>query len=408
MCQEVWDVMSIIADRLNRISPSQTIVISTKARALKAAGRNIISLSAGEPDFRTPDNIAQAAMKAIEGGQTRYTDVAGTPELRKAVAERFRLDSGLDYTAEEVIVSTGGKQIIYNAMMATLNPGDEAIIPAPCWVSYPDIVTLAEGTPVIVPCKRENGFKLTAQELEAAITPRTKWVFLNSPCNPTGAAYSAQDLRPLCDVLLRHPHIWIFTDDIYAKLTYDGFRPATFVEVEPRLRPRTVTMNGVSKAYAMTGWRIGFSGAPIELTKAMNKLQGQSTSNTCSIAQAAAVEALAGPQDFIADMVATYQGRRDLVVSMLNEATGLTCDKPEGAFYVFPSVQNCLGKTSAGGIEIKTDEDFVTALLEEEGVAAVHGSAFMYPGYMRISYATDTESLREACSRIQRFCAGLV
>ncbi|MFT9384043.1 MAG: pyridoxal phosphate-dependent aminotransferase [Acetobacter orientalis] len=400
--------MSIIADRLNRISPSQTIVISTKARALKAAGRNIISLSAGEPDFRTPDNIAQAAMKAIEGGQTRYTDVAGTPELRKAVAERFRLDSGLDYTAEEVIVSTGGKQIIYNAMMATLNPGDEAIIPAPCWVSYPDIVTLAEGTPVIVPCKRENGFKLTAQELEAAITPRTKWVFLNSPCNPTGAAYSAQDLRPLCDVLLRHPHIWIFTDDIYAKLTYDGFRPATFVEVEPRLRPRTVTMNGVSKAYAMTGWRIGFSGAPVELTKAMNKLQGQSTSNTCSIAQAAAVEALTGPQDFIADMVATYQGRRDLVVSMLNEAIGLTCDKPEGAFYVFPSVQNCLGKTSAGGIEIKTDEDFVTALLEEEGVAAVHGSAFMYPGYMRISYATDTESLREACSRIQRFCAGLV
>ncbi|MFT9316480.1 MAG: pyridoxal phosphate-dependent aminotransferase [Acetobacter orientalis] len=400
--------MSIIADRLNRISPSQTIVISTKARALKAAGRNIISLSAGEPDFRTPDNIAQAAMKAIEGGQTRYTDVAGTPELRKAVAERFRLDSGLDYTAEEVIVSTGGKQIIYNAMMATLNPGDEAIIPAPCWVSYPDIVTLAEGTPVIVPCKRENGFKLTAQELEAAITPRTKWVFLNSPCNPTGAAYSAQDLRPLCDVLLCHPHIWIFTDDIYAKLTYDGFRPATFVEVEPRLRPRTVTMNGVSKAYAMTGWRIGFSGAPVELTKAMNKLQGQSTSNTCSIAQAAAVEALTGPQDFIADMVATYQGRRDLVVSMLNEATGLTCDKPEGAFYVFPSVQNCLGKTSAGGIEIKTDEDFVTALLEEEGVAAVHGSAFMYPGYMRISYATDTESLREACSRIQRFCAGLV
>ncbi|MFT8445226.1 MAG: pyridoxal phosphate-dependent aminotransferase [Acetobacter orientalis] len=400
--------MSIIADRLNRISPSQTIVISTKARALKAAGRNIISLSAGEPDFRTPDNIAQAAMKAIEGGQTRYTDVAGTPELRKAVAERFRLDSGLDYTAEEVIVSSGGKQIIYNAMMATLNPGDEAIIPAPCWVSYPDIVTLAEGTPVIVPCKRENGLKLTAQELEAAITPRTKWVFLNSPCNPTGAAYSAQDLRPLCDVLLRHPHIWIFTDDIYAKLTYDGFRPATFVEVEPRLRPRTVTMNGVSKAYAMTGWRIGFSGAPVELTKAMNKLQGQSTSNTCSIAQAAAVEALTGPQDFIADMVATYQGRRDLVVSMLNEATGLTCDKPEGAFYVFPSVQNCLGKTSAGGIEIKTDEDFVTALLEEEGVAAVHGSAFMYPGYMRISYATDTESLREACSRIQRFCAGLV
>ncbi|GAN59596.1 aspartate aminotransferase A [Acetobacter cibinongensis] len=399
--------MSIVADRLNRISPSQTIVISTKARALKAAGRNIISLSAGEPDFRTPDNIADAAIKAIKNGQTRYTDVAGTPELRKAVAERFRLDSGLDYTAEEVIVSTGGKQVIYNAMTVTLNPGDEAIIPAPCWVSYPDIVTLAEGTPVIVPCKRENGFKLTAQELEAAITPRTKWLFLNSPCNPTGAAYSAEDLRPLCDVLLRHPHVWIFTDDIYAKLVYDGFRPATFVEVEPRLRPRTVTMNGVSKAYAMTGWRIGYSASPVELTKAMNKLQGQSTSNPCSIAQAAAVEALTGPQDFIADMVSTYQGRRDLVLSMLNQAPGLQCDKPEGAFYVFPSVEKCLGKTSAGGFSIKTDEDFVTALLEEEGVAAVHGSAFMYPGYMRISYATDTESLREACTRIQRFCVGL-
>lgn len=399
--------MSIVADRLNRISPSQTIVISTKARALKAAGRNIISLSAGEPDFRTPDNIADAAIKAIKTGQTRYTDVAGTPELRKAVAERFRLDSGLDYTPEEVIVSTGGKQVIYNAMTATLNPGDEAIIPAPCWVSYPDIVTLAEGTPVIVPCKRENGFKLTAQELEAAITPRTKWLFLNSPCNPTGAAYSAEDLRPLCDVLLRHPHVWVFTDDIYAKLVYDGFRPATFVEVEPRLRPRTVTMNGVSKAYAMTGWRIGYSASPVELTKAMNKLQGQSTSNPCSIAQAAAVEALTGPQDFIAEMVSTYQGRRDLVLSMLNQAVGLQCDKPEGAFYVFPSVEKCLGKTSAGGFAITTDEDFVTALLEEEGVAAVHGSAFMYPGYMRISYATDTESLREACTRIQRFCAGL-
>ncbi|GAN68240.1 pyridoxal phosphate-dependent aminotransferase [Acetobacter orleanensis] len=400
--------MSIVADRLNRISPSQTIVISTKARELKAQGRDIISLSAGEPDFRTPDNIARAAMKAIEDGQTRYTDVAGTPALRKAVADRFRQDSGLDYTPEEIIVSTGGKQVIYNAMMASLNPGDEAIIPAPCWVSYPDIVTLAEGVPVIVPCRRENGFKLTAEELEAAITPRTKWVFLNSPCNPTGAAYSAADLRPLCDVLLRHPHVWVFTDDIYAKLTYDGFRPATFVEVEPQLRARTVTMNGVSKAYAMTGWRIGFSGAPVEMTKAMNKLQGQSTSNTCSIAQAAAVEALTGPQNFIDEMVTTYQARRDLVVEMLNAAEGLQCDKPEGAFYVFPSVKECLGKTSPGGRLLKTDEDFVTALLEEEGVAAVHGSAFMYPDYMRISYATDTASLREACTRIQRFCKGLI
>ena len=399
--------MSIVADRMTRISPSQTIVISTRARALKAEGRDIISLSAGEPDFRTPQNIASAAIAAIEAGQTRYTDVAGTPELRRAVAERFRLDSGLDYKPEEIIVSTGGKQVIYNAMMATLNPGDEAIIPAPCWVSYPDIVTLAEGVPVIVPCRRENGFRLTAEELEAAITPRTKWFFLNSPCNPTGVAYSAEDLRPLCDVLLRHPHVWIFTDDIYAKLAYDGFRPATFVEVEPRLRERTVTMNGVSKAYAMTGWRIGFSGAPVELTKAMNKLQGQSTSNPCSIAQAAALEALTGPQDFIATMVATYQERRDLVVSMLGQAPGLTCSRPEGAFYVFPSMSGCLGKTSKGGTVITSDEAFVTALLEEEGVAAVHGSAFMFPDHFRASYATDTESLREACSRIQRFCAGL-
>ncbi|MFT9015640.1 MAG: pyridoxal phosphate-dependent aminotransferase [Acetobacter sp.] len=400
--------MSIVADRLNRISPSQTIVISTRARALKAEGRDIVSLSAGEPDFPTPRNIADAAVKAIAAGQTRYTDVAGTPELRRAVAERFRLDSGLDYTLEEVIVSTGGKQVIYNAMMASLNPGDEAIIPAPCWVSYPDIVTLAEGVPVIVPCLRENDFRITAEQLEAAITPRTKWFFLNSPCNPTGVAYSAEDLRPLCDVLLRHPHVWIFTDDIYAKLAYDGFRPATFVEVEPRLRPRTLTMNGVSKAYAMTGWRIGFSGAPVELTKAMNKLQGQSTSNPCSIAQAAAVEALTGPQDFIQTMVATYQDRRDLVVSMINQARGLQCATPQGAFYVFPNIEACLGRTSPGGKTLTTDEDFVTALLEEEGVAAVHGSAFMYPGYMRISYATDTDSLRDACTRIQRFCAGIV
>ncbi|MFT8675214.1 MAG: pyridoxal phosphate-dependent aminotransferase [Acetobacter sp.] len=400
--------MSIVADRLNRISPSQTIVISTRARALKAEGRDIVSLSAGEPDFPTPRNIADAAVKAIAAGQTRYTDVAGTPELRRAVAERFRLDSGLDYTPEEVIVSTGGKQVIYNAMMASLNPGDEAIIPAPCWVSYPDIVTLAEGVPVIVPCLRENDFRITAEQLEAAITPRTKWFFLNSPCNPTGVAYSAEDLRPLCDVLLRHPHVWIFTDDIYAKLAYDGFRPATFVEVEPRLRPRTLTMNGVSKAYAMTGWRIGFSGAPVELTKAMNKLQGQSTSNPCSIAQAAAVEALTGPQDFIQTMVATYQDRRDLVVSMINQARGLQCATPQGAFYVFPNIEACLGRTSPGGKTLTTDEDFVTALLEEEGVAAVHGSAFMYPGYMRISYATDTDSLRDACTRIQRFCAGIV
>lgn len=399
--------MSFIADRLNKISPSQTIAISAKARALKAEGRDIISLSAGEPDFDTPASIKAAAIKAIETGQTKYTDVAGTPALRAAVAERFRLDSGLDYKPEEIIVSTGGKQVIYNAMVATINKGDEAIIPAPCWVSYPDIVALADGIPVIVPCHAKNGFKLTAEDLEAAITPKTKWFFLNSPCNPTGATYSAEDLRPLCDVLLKHPHVWIFTDDIYDKLVYDGFKPATIVQVEPRLRDRTVTMNGVSKAYAMTGWRIGFSGAPLELTKAMNKLQGQSTSNPCSIAQAAALAAVSGPQDFINTMCETYRERRDLVVSMLNQASGITCGRPEGAFYVFPSMSGCLGKRTPKGAIIDTDEAFVTALLDEEGVAAVHGSAFMFAGHFRVSYATDTESLREACTRIQRFCASL-
>jgi aspartate aminotransferase len=399
--------MSLIAGRLNKISPSQTIAISSKARALKAAGRDIISLSAGEPDFDTPNNIKAAAMAAIDAGQTKYTDVAGTPALRRAIAAKFKRDSGIDYAPEEIIVSTGGKQVIYNAMIATLDPGDEVIIPSPCWVSYPDIVALAEGTPVIVPCGQNNAFKLRAEDLEAAITPRTKWFFINSPCNPTGAAYSAEELRPICDVLLKHPNVWVFTDDIYEKLTYDGFKPATIAQVEPRLRERTVTMNGVSKAYAMTGWRIGYAGAPVALIRAMDKLQSQSTSNTSSISQAAAVEALNGPQDSIAVMAEAYRARRDLVVDALRAAPGITCHKPEGAFYVFPGIHGCLGKTSAGGTRIATDEDFVTALLEEEGVAAVHGSAFMYPGHFRVSYATDTESLREACARIHRFCDGL-
>jgi aspartate aminotransferase len=396
-----------IADRLTKISPSQTIAISSKARALKAAGRDIISLSAGEPDFDTPDNIKQAAIRAIEAGDTKYTDVAGTPALRRAVAAKFKRDSGIDYAPEEIIVSTGGKQVIYNAMVATLNPGDEAIIPSPCWVSYPDIVALAEGTPVIVPCGQNNGFKLRAEDLEAAITPRTKWLFLNSPCNPTGAAYSAADLRPICDVLLRHPHVWIFTDDIYEKLVYDGFTPATIVQVEPKLRDRTVTMNGCSKAYAMTGWRIGFAGAPLALIKAMDKLQSQSTSNPSSVSQAAAVEALNGPQDKIGVMIEAYQERRDLVVDALNQIPGLNCHRPEGAFYVYPSLHGCIGKTTAGGTKIGSDEDFVIALLEEQGVAAVHGSAFMFPGHFRISYATDTESLRTACARIADFCAAM-
>jgi aspartate aminotransferase len=397
----------LIATRLNRISPSQTIAISSKARALKAAGRDVISLSAGEPDFDTPDHVKQAAIAAINAGDTKYTDVAGTPALRRAVAAKFKRDSGIDYKPEEIIVSTGGKQVIYNAMVATVNPGDEVIIPSPCWVSYPDIVALAEGTPVIVPCGQNNGFKLRAEDLEAAITPRTKWFFLNSPNNPTGAAYSAADLRAICDVLLRHPHVWIFTDDIYEKLTYDGFEPATIVQVEPKLRDRTVTMNGCSKAYAMTGWRIGFAGAPVALIKAMDKLQSQSTSSTSSISQAAAVAALDGPQESVAAMADVYKTRRDLVVAALNAVPGLTCHKPEGAFYVFPGMHGCIGKTTAGGTRIDNDEAFVTALLEEHGVAAVHGAAFMYPGHFRVSYATDTESLREACARIAAFCGAM-
>ena len=399
--------MPLIAERLDRISPSQTIAISTKARALKAGGRDIIGLSAGEPDFDTPQNVKDAAVRAIQSGDTKYTDVAGTKALRQAVADKFKRDSGLDYSADEIIISTGGKQVIFNAMVATMNAGDEAIIPTPCWVSYPDIVSLADGTPVFVPCGQNNGFKLRAEDLEAAITPRTKWFMLNSPCNPTGAAYSAEELRPICDVLLRHPDVWVFTDDIYEKLVYDGFQAATIVQVEPRLRDRTVTMNGCSKAYAMTGWRIGFAGAPVRLVRAMDKLQSQSTSNTSSVSQAAAVEALNGPQGFIDEMVAMYKTRRDLVVSMLNKAPGINCHSPEGAFYVFPGVHGCIGKTSRGGAVIKDDESFVTALLDEEGVAAVHGAAFMYPGHLRISYATDTESLVKACERIQHFCEGL-
>jgi aspartate aminotransferase len=399
--------MPLIAERLDRISPSQTIAIATKARALKAAGRDIISLSAGEPDFDTPQFVKDAAIAAIQAGATKYTDVSGTPALRQAVADKFRRDHGIDYAPDEVIVSTGGKQVIFNAMLATLNPGDEAIIPTPCWVSYPDIVSLAEGTPVFVPCGQNNGFKLRAEDLESAITPRTKWLILNNPCNPTGAAYSAGELRPICDVLLRHPDVWVFTDDIYEKLAYDGFRPATIVEVEPRLRDRTLTMNGCSKAYAMTGWRIGFAGGPKLLIKALDKLQSQSTTNASSVGQAAALAALTGPQDCIGEMVEIYRQRRDLVVEMLNAAPGITCHKPEGAFYVFPSVHGCIGKTSRKGAKITGDESFVIALLDEEGVAAVHGSAFMYPGHFRISYATDTDSLREACRRIQHFCQGL-
>jgi aspartate aminotransferase len=397
----------LTAERLDRISPSLTIAISTKARALKAAGRDVITLSQGEPDFDTPQFIKDAAIAAIQGGDTKYTDVAGTRALREAVAEKFKRDSGIDYKPEEIIISTGGKQVIFNAMVATLDKDDEVVIPSPCWVSYPDIVSLADGKPVLVPCGQNNGFKLRAEDLEAAITPRTKWFMLNNPCNPTGAAYSAEELRAICDVLLRHPNVWIFTDDIYEKLAYDGFKPATIVQVEPKLKDRTLTMNGCSKAYAMTGWRIGFAGGPLQLIKALDKLQSQSTSNTSSVSQAAAVAALTGPQEFITDMVEAFQRRRNLVVSMLNTCPGITCAKPEGAFYVFPSVHGCIGKTSKSGVKIDSDADFVTALLDEEGVAAVHGSAFLYPGHFRISYALDDATLEDACNRIKRFCEGL-
>jgi aspartate aminotransferase len=398
--------MKLIADRLDRISPSLTIAMTSKARALKAEGRDIISLAAGEPDFDTPRNVKDAAIAAIERGETKYTDVAGTLALRKAVCEKFKRDNNIDYKPEEILVATGGKQVIFDAIVATIDAGDEAIIPAPCWVSYPDIVSLAEGKPVIVPCGPNQGFKMTPEQLEAAITPRTKWLILNNPSNPTGAGYTAEELKGLAEVLLRHPNVWIFSDDIYEKLTY-GIRFATIAEVEPRLKDRTVTMNGCSKAYAMTGWRIGFAGAPVKLIKAMDKLQSQSTSNTSSISQAAAIEALTGQQDSVEEMRKVYQRRRDLVVGMLNKADGVRCPTPEGAFYVFPDIRGCLGKVSAGGTKIETDENFCLALLEEQGVATVHGAAFMFPGHFRISYATDDESLKDACTRIQKFCAGL-
>jgi aspartate aminotransferase len=398
--------MNLIADRLDRISPSLTIAMTAKARALKAEGRDVISLAAGEPDFDTPRNVKDAAIAAIERGETKYTDVAGTMALRKAVCEKFKRDNNVDYKPEEILVATGGKQVIFDAIVATINPGDEAIIPAPCWVSYPDIVSLAEGKPVIVPCGPNQGFKITPEQLEAAITPKTKWFILNNPCNPTGAGYTAEELKGLAAVLMKHPDVWIFSDDIYEKLTY-GITFATIVGVEPRLKDRTVTMNGCSKAYAMTGWRIGFAGAPLKLIKAMDKLQSQSTSNTSSISQAAAIEALTGQQDSVEEMRKVYERRRDMVVSMLNKADGIRCPTPEGAFYVFPDIRGCLGKTSASGKKIETDEDFCIGLLEEQGVAAVHGAAFMFPGHFRISYATDDASLKEACTRIQKFCAGL-
>ncbi|MGH6946802.1 MAG: pyridoxal phosphate-dependent aminotransferase, partial [Kiloniellales bacterium] len=375
---------------------------------LKAAGRDVIGLGAGEPDFDTPDNIKRAAIAAIERGDTKYTDVDGTPELKRAVVAKMKRDHGLDYWPEQITVGTGGKQVLYNALMATVNPGDEVIVPAPYWVSYPDIALLAEGVPVAVPCGENHGFKMQPEELEAAITPRTRWLILNSPSNPTGAAYSRAELKALTDVLKRHPQVWVLTDDMYEKLVYDGFEFGTPAEIEPALYDRTLTMNGVSKAYAMTGWRIGFGAGPVELIKAMAKIQSQSTTNPSSISQAAAVEALNGPQDFIAERNQSFKARRDLVVGLLNQCPGLTCHTPEGAFYVYPSCTGAIGKTTPGGKRIETDGDFVTYLLEAEGVAVVQGEAFGLSPYFRISYATSTAALEEACKRIRRACEALV
>jgi aspartate aminotransferase len=397
--------MAFLADALSRVKPSATIAVSQKARELKAKGRDIISLGAGEPDFDTPDNIKKAAIEAINRGETKYTAVAGIIELREAIAKKFKRENNLDYTANQVIVGTGGKQILFNALMATLNPGDEVVIPAPYWVSYPEMVALCGGTPVFVSTTIENKFKLQAADLERAITPKTKWLIFNSPSNPSGAAYTRDELKALTDVLMRHPQVWVLTDDMYEHLTFDDFKFTTPAEVEPGLYDRTLTMNGVSKAYAMTGWRIGYAAGPIELIKAMDMVQGQQTSGTNSIAQWAAVEALTGPQDFIERNKKIFQGRRDLVVSMLNQATGINCPVPEGAFYVYPSCAGLIGKTAPSGKVIETDEDFVSELLESEGVAVVHGSAFGLGPNFRISYATSEKLLEDACSRIQRFCA---
>ncbi|MBB2971189.1 pyridoxal phosphate-dependent aminotransferase [Mesorhizobium sp. RMAD-H1] len=399
--------MAFLADALSRVKPSATIAVSQKARELKAKGKDVIGLGAGEPDFDTPDNIKKAAIAAIERGETKYTPVAGIPELRQAIAAKFKRENGLDYKPEQTIVGTGGKQILFNALMATLNPGDEVVIPAPYWVSYPEMVALCGGTPVFVNTTLENDFKVQAKDLEAAITPRTKWLIFNSPSNPSGAAYAEAELKALTEVLMRHPHVWILTDDMYEHLVYGDFVFTTPAQVEPSLYERTLTMNGVSKAYAMTGWRIGYAAGPLPLIKAMDMIQGQQTSGACSIAQWAAVEALNGPQDFIPRNKKIFQGRRDLVVSMLNQARGITCPTPEGAFYVYPSCAGLIGKTAPSGKVIETDEDFVTELLESEGVAVVQGSAFGLGPNFRISYATSEVLLEEACTRIQRFCASL-
>lgn len=399
--------MTFLSKTLSRVKPSPTIAVSTLAAELKAAGKDVIGLGAGEPDFNTPANICDAAKAAIDAGKTKYTAPDGIIELKQAICDKLLRDNDLSYTPKQVSVGTGGKQILYNALMATLNPGDEVVIPAPYWVSYPDMVLLAGGEPVIAEASSQTAYKLTADQLEAAITPKTKWLIFNSPSNPTGAAYSTAELKELTDVLMRHPHVWVMTDDMYEHLVYDGFEFATPAQVEPGLYDRTLTCNGVSKAYAMTGWRIGYAAGPEKLIAAMRKIQSQSTSNPCSISQWAAVEALNGPQGFLVTNNEIFKRRRDMVVDMLNAADGITCPTPEGAFYVYPSIAACIGKTTPAGKLIETDEDFATALLEESGVAVVFGGAFGLSPNFRVSYATSDENLKNACIRIQEFCTNL-
>ncbi|MBT0958623.1 pyridoxal phosphate-dependent aminotransferase [Alphaproteobacteria bacterium KMM 3653] len=399
--------MSFLSDTIARIQPSPTIAVTTLAGELKAAGRDVIGLGAGEPDFDTPQNIKDAGVRAIAEGKTKYTAPDGIIELKQAICAKLKRDNGLDYVPSQVSVSGGGKQVLFNALVATLNEGDEVVIPAPYWVSYPDMVLLAGGTPVVAEASVQTNYKLTADQLEAAITDKTKWLIFNSPSNPTGAGYSWEELKALTDVLMRHPHVWVMTDDMYEHLAYDDFEFCTPAQVEPRLYDRTLTVNGVSKAYAMTGWRIGYAAGPEHLIKGMRKVQSQSTSNPCTISQWAAVEALNGTQDFIAENNVIFKRRRDLVVEMLNGAEGVSCPVPEGAFYVYPSVAGCIGKTSPAGVLIENDEVFATALLEETGVAVVFGAAFGLSPNFRVSYATSDENLKEACSRIQKFCAAL-
>jgi aspartate aminotransferase len=400
--------MAFLADRTSRVKPSATMAVTDKARALKAAGRDVIGLGAGEPDFDTPDNIKEAAIKAIRDGKaSKYTAVEGIPELRAAIARKFKRENQLDYKPSQIIVGTGGKQVLFNAFLATLNPGDEVIIPAPYWVSYPDMVLIAGGEPVTVETSMADGFKMKPEALERAITPKTKWLLFNSPSNPTGAAYTRAELKALTDVLIRHPHVWVMSDDMYEHLVYDDFEFFTPAQLEPRLYERTLTINGVSKTYCMTGWRIGYGGGPEPLIKAMAMLQSQSTSNATAVAQWAAVEALEGPQDFIPKHNEIFKERRDLCVSMLNQANGIKCPKPEGAFYVYPSCAGTMGKKAPTGKTLHTDEDFVTELLEAEGVAVVQGTPFGVGPAFRISYATATSALEEACTRIQRFCGNL-